>query len=113
MGEPFSEIELTQAVAALREQLVVSATAANGQALVFDVRQLTMEFSVELRKDAHAKAGFRAWVVSGETGAAVSGHRTHRVTLTIEPKNTTDGSSWIIGNPEAADLTEFGGEQQP
>ncbi|MFI6155745.1 trypco2 family protein [Kitasatospora sp. NPDC051170] len=112
MSEPFSEIELTQAVAVLRQQLITAATAASDQEPLFAVRELTMEFSVELRKDARAKAGFRAWVVSGETGAAVSGQRTQRVTLTLEPKNAADGSSWIIGNPEAAGLTDFGGEQR-
>ncbi|TXS36979.1 hypothetical protein EAO72_26730 [Streptomyces sp. or43] len=107
MSEPFSEIELTQAVAVLRQQLVAAATAASGQAPLFDVRELTMEFSVELRRDAQAKAGFRAWVVSGESSAAVSKHKSHRVTLTLAPKNAVDGSSWVIGNPEAADLSEF------
>ncbi|WP_373310974.1 trypco2 family protein [Streptomyces alanosinicus] len=49
--------------------------------------------SAELRKDAHAKAGFRVCVVSGETGAALSGHNTHRVTLTLEPKNADRGGA--------------------
>ncbi|MFE9425309.1 trypco2 family protein [Kitasatospora sp. NPDC006697] len=112
LSEPFSEIELTQAVAVLRQQLVAAATAVSDQEPIFEVRDLTMEFSVELRKDAQAKAGFRAWVVSGESGVAVSGNRAHRVTLTLAPKNAADGGSWIIGNPEAADLTEFNGERQ-
>ncbi|MFJ8470508.1 trypco2 family protein [Kitasatospora sp. NPDC094011] len=106
--DAFHEIELTQAVAALRQQLVEAAVAGNGEELRFDVKDLTLEFSVELRKDAQAKAGFKAWVVSGDTSASLGRHKAHRVALTLEPRRASDGSSWKIGNQDAADLGGFG-----
>ncbi|OEV07387.1 trypco2 family protein [Streptomyces nanshensis] len=108
MTDAFHEIELTQAVAAVRQQLLDAAVAGDGEELRFDVRDITLEFSVELRRDAQAKAGFKAWVVSGDVSAAAAQHKAHRIALTLEPRRSSDSTSWLIGNPDPAELDDFG-----
>jgi hypothetical protein len=53
------EIELADAVAAVRDELVEAAARGVGQAVSFTVGPIEMEFAVELRADARAKAGSR------------------------------------------------------
>jgi hypothetical protein len=55
-----------------------------------------MEFAVELRTDAKAKAGFKAWVVSAEAAATVGWANTHRVKIVLTPKQA-DGADLLIG----------------
>ncbi|EFL32653.1 conserved hypothetical protein [Streptomyces viridochromogenes DSM 40736] len=66
-----------------------------GQDLAFRVGPIELEFSVELRQDARAKAGFKAWVVSGDAEAGAARGRTHRVTVTLTPKSG-DGREDIL-----------------
>jgi hypothetical protein len=99
---PVVEIELADAVAAVRDELVAAAARGVGQAIAFAVGPIEMEFAVELRADAHAKAGFKAWVVSGEVAAGVERGRTHRVVFTLTPKQPGGGDLLISGRPEQA-----------
>ncbi|MEU0924531.1 trypco2 family protein [Streptomyces malaysiensis] len=58
------EIELADAVAAVRDELLEAAARGVGQDLAFKVGPVQLEFTVELRADAKAKAGFKAWVIN-------------------------------------------------
>ena len=61
-----------------------------------------MEFAVELRADAKAKFGFKAWVLSGDVEGGVEHGRTHRVAFTLTPKRPGGGDLLISGRPEQA-----------
>ncbi|GGY08434.1 trypco2 family protein [Streptomyces tanashiensis] len=90
------DVPLTDAVAAVRDELIAAAArAGDDPQVVFAVGPLEMEFQVELRADAKAKAGFKLWAVGAETEAAHSRGRTHRVTFTLTPKRS-DGSDIIV-----------------
>jgi hypothetical protein len=89
------EIELADAVAVVRGELLEAAARGAGQEIAFAVGPIEMEFVVELRADAKAKAGFKAWVLSGEVEAGVARGRTHRVKLTLTPKRP-DGADLLI-----------------
>jgi hypothetical protein len=94
------EIELADAVAAVREELLHAAARGIGQPVAFQVGPIELAFTVELRQDAKAKAGFRAWVVSGDAEGGLSRGRTHRVSMTLTPIRP-DGSPWLVaGDPE-------------
>ncbi|MEV6975001.1 trypco2 family protein [Kitasatospora sp. NPDC093806] len=80
------DIGLAEAVAAVRAELLKAAQDADEQELRFEVGPIEMEFEVELRADARAKAGFRVWAVSAETEAGVSRGRTHRISFTLTPQ---------------------------
>ncbi|GIJ48040.1 hypothetical protein Val02_49260 [Virgisporangium aliadipatigenens] len=89
------EIELADAVAAVREELLDAARRGSGQEVAFTVGPIELEFAVELRADAKAKAGFKAWVVSGDVEGGMSRGRTHRVCVTLTPKKP-DGGDLLI-----------------
>ncbi|MBZ4323075.1 trypco2 family protein [Streptomyces huiliensis] len=80
------EIELAAAVAALRDELTQAAAGGEGQEIRFRVGPIELEFTVELRRDVKAKAGFRTWVVSGDGEAGVARGRTHRVKVALTPE---------------------------
>ncbi|MFE9706166.1 trypco2 family protein [Streptomyces sp. NPDC005930] len=89
------DIELADAVAAVRDELVAAAARGAGADLAFLVGPVELEFAVELRADAKAKAGFKAWVLSGEAEAALARGRTHRVKVTLTPRRP-DGGDWFV-----------------
>jgi hypothetical protein len=94
------EIELADAVAAVRAELLDAARRGAGQEVAFVVGPIEMEFAVELRADATAKAGFKVWVfASAEVGADVSRGSTHRVTVTLNPKRPDGGDLLIAAEP--------------
>lgn len=80
------DIELGDAVAAVRQELIDAATRGTGSEIAFVVGPIELEFAVELRRDAKAKAGFKAWVVTGDLDAGVARSRTHKVKVTVRPE---------------------------
>jgi Trypsin-co-occurring domain 2 len=94
------EIALADAVAAVREELLAAAVRGAGQDVAFTVGPIELEFAVELRTDAKAKAGFTAWVLSADVAGGVARGRTHRVKVTLTPKRS-DGSDWQVAGSGA------------
>ncbi|MEV0332394.1 trypco2 family protein [Nocardia sp. NPDC050717] len=93
------EIELADAVAALRDELLTAAAQGAGAGLNFEVGPIELSFEVELRRDASVKAGFKAWVVNGEAKAGLAYAHTQRVTLTLTPKNPSGGGV-LVGSDQ-------------
>ncbi|MFE3121858.1 trypco2 family protein [Streptomyces hydrogenans] len=93
------DIPLVDAVAAVRDELLeAAARAGDNPAVVFAVGPVEMEFEVELRADAKAKAGFKLFAVGVETEAGVSRGRTHRVSFTLTPRNAQGGDLLVSGS---------------
>ncbi|WP_141579360.1 trypco2 family protein [Actinomadura sp. WMMA1423] len=91
------EIELADAVAVVRAELLEAAARGAGEDVAFVVGPIEVEFAVELRTDAKAKFGFKAWVVSGGAEAGVARGRTHRVKVALTPKRADGGDLLIAG----------------
>jgi len=84
----------------MRNELLVAAARGVGREIAFAVGPIEMEFAVELRADATATAGFKAWVLaSAEAEVGVGRARTHRVTVTLTPKRPDGGDLLISGEP--------------
>ncbi|MBD0694064.1 trypco2 family protein [Streptomyces sp. CBMA123] len=96
------EIGLADAVAAVRDELLEAAARAAGHEIAFVVGPVEMEFEVELRADAKAKAGFRVWAVAAEAEAGLSRGRTHRVSFTLTPRNPHGGDLLVSGTAARA-----------
>ena len=94
------EIELADAVAAVRDELLEAVARGAGQEVLFKVGPVQLEFAVELRADAKAKAGFKAWVVSGDLEGAAGRTRTHRVTVSLTPQRPGGGDLLVGGDSE-------------
>ncbi|MEU1983274.1 trypco2 family protein [Nocardia sp. NPDC019395] len=96
------EIELSDAVAALRNELLRAAAQGAGSGIGFLVGPIEMSFEVELRADAKVKGGFKAWVVTGDAEAGGSRARKHRVSLTLTPQ-LGSGTDLIVGAETSAE----------
>lgn len=102
----FQDIELAAAVRAIRDGLMQAATAGAGEAVRFDVGPIQMEFTVELRREAGAKGGVKAWVVNADADTKASRTRTHRIAFTLTPKDAA-GGSLEVGNDTHGDTSRF------
>lgn len=78
-------IELSKAIAALRQELIESVLAAQGERLRFEVGEITMEFQVEMELSADAKGGVKFWVTELGAGGAVKSKDTHKVVIPLKP----------------------------
>ncbi|MEU6165204.1 trypco2 family protein [Streptomyces tanashiensis] len=103
-----TEIELADAIQSVRDQLVTAATRATGQAVAFEVGDIEMEFTIELRKEVKAGGKVKAWVVEAGADATRTRGETHRVSFTLKPRNSATGGSWLVGNEDGLDLSGFG-----
>ncbi|MET7769601.1 trypco2 family protein [Nocardia sp. NPDC005366] len=93
------DIELGDAVAAVRNQLLTATARGADEDMRFVVGPIELSFGVELRADAKVKGGFKAWVVTGDVEAGGSRARKHRVTVTLTPKNR-DGGDVLVGRDD-------------
>lgn len=101
------EIELADAVESVRDGLLAAAARQTGSELRFEVGEIQMEFTVEVRRDARARGGVRAWVVDAGAEAGASQARTHRVSFTLRPRNAHTGGDWRIASEGEADISGF------
>ncbi|MFC8506897.1 trypco2 family protein [Streptomyces sp. NPDC057411] len=108
MRDPLEQVELTAAVQGLRDQLMSSMEAADGQRVRFEVDEITLDFSVEVRRDATAKAGFKAWLVTGDAQVGVARNAVHKVSVKLKPKDSANGAAIEIGNQAEVDMSDFG-----
>ncbi|WP_068929362.1 trypco2 family protein [Planobispora rosea] len=95
------DIELTKAVAAMRDELLQAAVDGADSQIAFTVGPIELEFAVEFKADLKAKTGFKAWVISGDLEAGAARGRTHKVKVTLTPKHR-DGGDFLISSRSAA-----------
>ncbi|WP_433541783.1 trypco2 family protein [Streptosporangium sandarakinum] len=89
------EIELADAVEAVRDELLAAAVRGADSEIAFTVGPIELEFTVELKVDAKAKGGFKAWVVTADAETGVARGRTHKVKVTLTPRHR-DGADLLI-----------------
>ncbi|MFI1014111.1 trypco2 family protein [Streptomyces sp. NPDC020965] len=102
-------IELADAIASLRDQLVDAATRATDRPVVFDVGDIEMEFTIEMRRETTGEGKVRAWVLDAGAGVVHGTGRAHRIALTLTPRNARTGAGWLVGSPGGGDTGDFGG----
>jgi hypothetical protein len=102
-NDPVTGVELAEAVQAVRDGLIAAAGLAEGRPLRFDLGDIEMEFTVEVRRDARARGGVRAWVVDAGAESGASRGRTHRVTFTLKPTRADGGGDWRISDDDPVD----------
>ncbi|MFI6702632.1 trypco2 family protein [Streptomyces sp. NPDC050509] len=105
----FDGIELADAIQSVRDQLLDAATRATGAPVAFEVGDIQMEFTLELRKEIKGGAKVKAWVVeAGADASRTSGH-THKVAFTLKPQDARSGAPWRVGNKDHGSTAGFGG----
>jgi hypothetical protein len=96
VSEPW--VGLSDAIAALRAELVTAMAAGQSEALHFELGPVELEFTVDVHKDGGADAGIRWGVVSfGARGSAGSAAG-HRVKLVLQPKDAGSGHNAEVGS---------------
>jgi hypothetical protein len=102
-GEPALSdhwVGLSEAITALHTQIQAARHGAIGQEIAFDVEEIHVEFLLEIVKEATGNSGISFGVVSfGMRGAATTGS-THKLTLTLKPRDSFRGGSVAISGEE-------------
>lgn len=102
MTEGMKRIGLTEAIAALRSELVESIVAAQTEALRFEVGEIAMEFQVEVERSADVRGGIKFWVVEFGAGAGIKDKNVHKVTIPLKPIRR-DGKPVLTGDDDIPD----------
>ncbi|MFF5478093.1 trypco2 family protein [Streptomyces sp. NPDC012935] len=103
-----NRIELADAVQAVRDELITAAARSSGQDVTFEVGDIELEFSVELRKEVTGGAKVKAWVVEAGVDAGRGTTRTHRVAVTLRALNARTGRPWKVQNDNRGSVARFG-----
>ncbi|MGW3088188.1 trypco2 family protein [Streptomyces sp. NPDC001108] len=113
MGNDMDGIELADAVESIRDQLVDAAGRATGSPLAFEVGDIQMEFTLELRKEIKGGGRVKAWVVDAGADATRATGRTHKVAFTLKPRTAATGGAWEISDDDPGSTAHFGGGGTP
>src|SRR6266849_1570728 len=101
---PEGLVGLADAIRELRRELTQAMAEGHGQQVRFELGPVEMEFLLEISKAAEGDAGVRFWVVSLGGKGSVSSGSTHRVKLSLSPRDHSGGSP---GEPlEVSDTEE-------
>ncbi|WBB59180.1 hypothetical protein O7599_26860 [Streptomyces sp. WMMC500] len=101
-------VELDKAVQAIRNGLIAAAERAEEQDLAFELGDIQMEFTVELRKELKGGGKVRAWVLEAGADATQISATTQRVAFTLKPKDNRTGDAWKVGNENDGSVAGFG-----
>lgn len=108
MSDPADSIDLADAVQAVRDELMTAAARAAGADVVFEVGDIEMEFTVELRKETTGGGRVKAWVVDAGGDHTRGETRTHRVNFTLRAKDARTGGPWQVNNRGTGSTAHFG-----
>ena len=105
---PIERIELKDSITALRKELIESILAAQGEALRFEVGEITLEFQVEVEKAREGKGGIRFWVVDMGAGGSLKDKAIHKVTIPLKPVTKGGGSVYTGGEQAPSSASDSG-----
>ncbi|MER6329331.1 trypco2 family protein [Streptomyces sp. NPDC001034] len=95
-----NDITVGEAIDHLRAELTAARERAANSGVRFELGDISLEFTVELRRERSGKGSIKAWVVSGELGAARSETAAHKLAFTLRAVDQ-DGEGIRIGNSDA------------
>jgi hypothetical protein len=91
-------IGLSDAIAALRAELVTAMAAGQAEQLHFELGPVELEFTVDVRKEGEADAGIRWGVVSFGAKGSIGSDSGHRLKLVLQPKDVVTGRTAEVGS---------------
>jgi hypothetical protein len=96
-----SWMTLAQAIGGIRAELTEAMASATDEQLRFDVGDVELEFTVDVRRDRQARGGVRVWVADLGGGGGMSRGSANRVKVTLHPVDSATGRT-----PRVADHVE-------
>lgn len=100
---PENWIGLADAIRELRRELTDAMADAQDESIRFELGMVEMEFLLNASRDTGGEAGVRFWVVSLGGRGSVSSGSTHRVKLSLTPKDASGMSPEIADTEDAAE----------
>ncbi|MFD4830652.1 trypco2 family protein [Streptomyces uncialis] len=94
------DITIAEAVDHLRAEIDAARRRAADDGVRFELGDISMEFTVELRREKTANGAVKAWVVAGEAGTGRAETTAHRIAFTLRAVDG-DGQSIRIANSAA------------
>jgi Trypsin-co-occurring domain 2 len=99
MTDNVGRIGLEETIAALRQELIASVIASQGEGLRFEVGEVIVEFNFEVERSADAKGGIKFWVVELGGSTGIKDKSIHKVTIPLKPVRR-DGKPVLTGGDE-------------
>lgn len=90
------QVGLTEAIAALREEVSSAIEAGVSESLRFEVGEVTIEFEVAVERQRGGEGGLNIWVLTLGGQASRSQTHTHRLTVPLKPV-AADGQPVLTG----------------
>jgi hypothetical protein len=97
-----ADLELAQAIAALRGQLEAAMTGGQGHEVRFALNTVVLEAQVQISNEKGVEGGVKFWVVTLGGKAASTASATHTVTLTMTPTGPDGRPLGLISDLENA-----------
>lgn len=82
-------VELSAVIGRIRQELEEAQAEGADSSIKFLVEKVSVEFAVQIRREANAKAGLRIGVVTADGGGSASRDTTHRVSVELKPHDGT------------------------
>ncbi|ANZ20567.1 hypothetical protein SNOUR_36695 [Streptomyces noursei ATCC 11455] len=95
-------IELASVIRDLRAELEQAITAAEGEALRFELGPVELEVSVALERTAQGGAKVRFWVVEAGAEATAGATTTQRIKLALQPTLAGTNAHPFVSGPADA-----------
>jgi Trypsin-co-occurring domain 2 len=99
---PVTEIDLVEAVRALRSELERAMESAAGQRVKFEAMDIRMDFQVGVKRTAEGKGGLKFWVLELGGGGSYGKETVQTVSLSLKPI-LHDGAVVQIARAETED----------
>jgi hypothetical protein len=96
-------VELSAVIGRIREELTQAQADGDDSPVKFLVEKVSVEFAVQIRREANAKAGLRIGVVTVDGGGSASRDTTHRISVELKPHDgslTPEGPHVSVGGPK-------------
>lgn len=89
---------LAAAIQLVRSELVQAMAEGQSSPLVFTAGPVTLDFELAFTSGKGGGAGIQAWVVSADFNASRSNTTTHRITITLTPKDRVTGADVSVSD---------------
>jgi hypothetical protein len=83
--ESSSFVGLAEVIEQIRAELEQARAASEGKAIGFTVDKVSVEFTVEVRREGTAGGGLRIGVVTANVGGSTDRGTTHRIQVDLQP----------------------------
>ncbi|MFD4697463.1 trypco2 family protein [Streptomyces niveus] len=91
-------VGLADAVRAVRAELQAAMADGAGEDLRFEVGPVEVEFAIDLRKERRSEANAKVLVLSLGTKGSAAMSRTHRMCLTLHPRDALGNTPLVNSN---------------